>query len=175
MTNLSPTATFGGCLSRLIKERERLGLSQAQFACLAGVSVEDQACLEAGKWNHFPMDYLHGAQHAGADPLFILGHSPESRAAKVVKLAFGSQFSPDSDFTDAVLLLRKSTQAVNAFVGDGAAGRYPQLVVALMDATIKARYACGPGCIEDMAERISGAISDVSDSIADAFSQDNRL
>ncbi|MGQ5490793.1 hypothetical protein ACUH78_18275 [Thauera sp. ZXT1-4] len=173
MVTINQPALFSECLPRLIQERERLGLSQAQFACLAGVSLEDQVSLESGKWDNFPKDYLHGAQEAGADPLFILGHSSESRAGTLVQLAFGSTLDPDTDFGDAVLLLRKSIQAVNAFVGDGAAERFPQLVVAVMDATIKARYACGLGGYEQLVGKISDAISSVGDAITDAFTRED--
>lgn len=173
--NPNQTGSFAEALARLIKERERLNLSQSQFACLAGVSSEEQASLEAGKWDVFPMNYLHGAQQAGADPLFILGHSPEPKTFPAPTLAFGSPLFPDDAFLDAVTLLRKSVEAVKAFAGDTAADQCPQLVAALMQATINtrsAKYACGAGDMEDLANKVSDAISQMGEAIADALNQD---
>lgn len=173
MTSQNETNTFRDVIARLVKERERLNLTQAQFACLAGVACEDQAALEAGKWDCFPMDYLQGAQHVGADPMFILGRQTEPKTLPGPQLAFGSPIFRDDAFLEAVDLLRKSVQAVNAFAGDKAAEKCPQLVVALMQTALKARYACGPGHLEDFADKLSGAISDMGEAIATALHPDD--
>lgn len=49
-----------------------------------------------------------------------------------------------AEFHVGVELLRKSVQAVNAFVGEGAAERSPELVAALMNTVIQARAGVEP-------------------------------
>lgn len=57
--------------TRLRAERDRLHLSQAEFARIGGVSRNSQTAYETGK-TPFTSDYLGLVTEAGADPLFII-------------------------------------------------------------------------------------------------------
>lgn len=149
---------------RISSERQRLGLTVAQFAVLLGISEDQQASFEAG--NTLPISYGQALLRAGADPQFVFGHSAEPTEARQ-DLLFG-----DGSFLGAVDLLRKSQQAVEAFVGEGASRDSPELVAALMNATLQDRFSVGAGNLEDFATAIAGAIESAGAQIAEALTQD---
>lgn len=153
---------------RIVSERERLGLTVGQFAVLAGVSEAQQIAIESGDFSTSPYSYTHGAQRAGADPLFIIGQSTEPKIQRP-NLLFG-----DDSFLSAVDLLRKSQQAVEAFIGEGASKNSPELVAAIMTATLQDRYSIGAGHFEDFADRIANAIEEAGSQIANALSPDDE-
>lgn len=149
---------------RIISERQRLGLTVAQFAVLLGISEDQQASFEAG--NDLPISYGQALLRAGGDPQFVFGHSAVPTEARQ-DLLFG-----DNSFFGAVDLLRKSQQAVEAFVGGGASRDSPELVAALMNATLQERFSVGAGNLEDFATAIADAIESAGSQIAEALTQD---
>ena len=64
--------------------------------------------------------------------------------------------------TAAIELMRRSIAAVDAFVGEGAAAKSPDLVAALMSATIQCENRSG---VMDIVEAIGSASGSVSESI----------
>jgi transcriptional regulator with XRE-family HTH domain len=153
-----------GLAARLASERERLGLTVEQFAVLIGITAEQQRAIEGGT-DRIPMHFHEAICRLGVDPEFILGQTdlPQGR---LVSPPFGRD-----DFHDAVDLLRRSQQAVEAFVGEGAAKSCPQLVAATMNAAIQSRYAIGVGDLEDFTDKISAAIEGAGTAIASAISE----
>ena len=149
---------------RIVSERQRLGLSVAQLAVIVGITAEQQAAIEGGDLDARPYSYTDAMQRAGCDPLFLCGNSDAPEAVKA-NLMYG-----DEPFMDGVSLMRKSIQAVDAFVGDGAATRAPELVAALMNATIHAQYCpVGEVSLERCAETIANAILETGAQIAEAL------
>jgi transcriptional regulator with XRE-family HTH domain len=69
------TGTIGG---RLRLERERLGLSQEEFAKAGGVGRQSQVRFESGERSP-DADYLAGIAKAGADVLYIVTGSKRGR------------------------------------------------------------------------------------------------
>ncbi len=134
---------------RLVGERQRLGLTAAQFAVLVGVSEAQQLAYEAPDGPPFPFEYGHSATRLGVDFTFVMGFSAESKCPP--------PSTYDDPFVRAIQLLLRSQQAVEAFIGEGAAKSTPQLVAALMAATL----------LESLPT--SGEINDYVDSIANAI------
>lgn len=152
---------------RIVSERQRLGLSVAQLAVLVGITAEQQAAIEGGNLDARPFSYYHAMQRAGCDPQFLCGSSDAPKATKA-DLNFG-----DESFMDAVSLMRKSIQAVDAFVGEGGGARSPELVAALMNATIHTRYSpVGEGSLENFAETIANALYELGSQISEALGGD---
>lgn len=151
-------------INRLKSERERLGLTVAQFAVLAGVSKEHQTQFESGDFTNAPMGYDLAIKRLGVDPEFLYGHS-NTPVTSGVSLVLG-----DDDFDYAVSLFRKSKEVVEAFVGAGAAKDCPELVAAIMSATIQSRCSVGAGNLEDFTVQIANSIEAAGSVIADAIS-----
>jgi transcriptional regulator with XRE-family HTH domain len=57
--------------TRLREERQRLGLSQAEFGALGGIKIATQTRYENGS-NQPTSDYLASVAAAGVDVLFVL-------------------------------------------------------------------------------------------------------
>lgn len=151
---------------RIVSERQRLGLSVAQLAVIVGITAEQQAAIEGGDLDARPYSYTDAMQRAGCDPLFLCGNSDVPEVVKA-NLMYG-----DEPFIDAVSLMRKSIQAVDAFVGEGEATRAPELVAALMNATIHAQYGpVGEVSLERCAETIANAILETGAQIAEALAE----
>ena len=152
--------------NRITKERERLGYTIPQFAVLVGISEARQTAIEAGDFSAYPVSYELAAQRLGADPLFIHGQSADPESLRQ-DLFFG-----DEHFLAAVGLLRKSKQAVDAFMGEGTSISAPALVAALMNATLSQRSVIGAGDLEDFADKIANAIDGAGNQIAEALKPD---
>lgn len=149
---------------RIISERQRLGLSVAQLAVIVGITAEQQAAIEGGDRDAIPYSYTLAMQRAGCDPLFLCGNS-DVPAAGMADLMFG-----DEPFMEAVSLMRKSIQAVDAFVGQGGATRAPELVAALMNATLQAQYSpVAEESLESCAETIANALLEVGAQLTEAL------
>lgn len=148
---------------RVISERERLDLTLEQFAVLVGVSKETQEAIESGKGGRWSVFYGHAAQAIGADPMFILGEAEEPRVKDQ------TQNHIDESFIEAIDLLRRSMEAVEAFVGRGKSKECPELVAALMSATLKSRYAVGPSEMENFSDTIARAIDGLSEVVDGAL------
>lgn len=118
---------------RLQSERKRLGYSEAQLATLLGISTANEVELEQGARAIDP-EQLGPLYRAGVDMEFL----DTGRQSTVPPTPLGFPcWSRSNAFHAAVELLRKSVQAVDAFVGAGAAERSPELVAALMQATLQ--------------------------------------
>lgn len=64
---------------RIRKERERLGLSQAEIALAGGVSLSTQSAYEAG--TRVPdLNYLARLSRVGVDPMYVVISSGEDSA-----------------------------------------------------------------------------------------------
>lgn len=150
-------------VSRLIAERTRLQLTVAQFAVLVGVDLAQQEAIEAGQVDQISFEYGQAIQRVGADPLFVLGHHPEPKGETAPPP------SGDDAFLDAVRLLRRSHQAVEAFIGEGMAAKCPELVASTMKAALHSRRSIGPGDLEEFADKIANAIEEAGSQIADAL------
>lgn len=150
--------------SRIISERKRLGLSVAQLAELVGITTAEQATIEAGHLEARPYSYNEALKRTGADPRYLSGLSD------IPEIAQGNVMFEDEPFQEAVSLLRKSIQAVEAFVGEGVAASEPELVTALMRATLQSRYCpLGAGDLENLSLNLSNAIADAGTEIARAL------
>jgi len=148
---------------RVVSERTRLGFTLEQFAVLVGVSKETQEAIESGKAGRWSVFYGHAAQAVGADPMFMLGESEEPRVKDQ------THGHIDESFIEAIDLLRRSMGAVEAFVGMGKSRECPQLVAALMSATLQSRYAVGPGEMENFSDTIARAIDGLSEVVDGAL------
>lgn len=130
-------------VQRIISERERLGLSVAQLAVLLGISESKQQSIEEGNLADCPSSYGQALKRVGGDPLFVFGHT-EQPTVQREDLLFGDDY-----FLQALALLRRSQQAVDAFLGEGTSHKAPELVAALMSATTQERMSVGAGNWED--------------------------
>lgn len=148
---------------RIISERQRLGYTVAQFAVLLGISEAQQSSIEAGNLADRPNSYGHAFQRAGGDPLFMHGLTEEPRITKEDLLA------GDEDFLKALGLVRKSQQAIDAFFGEGTSSKSPELVTALVNATMQERLGIGEGNWNDFVLSIVGAIEYAGEQIAEAL------
>jgi transcriptional regulator with XRE-family HTH domain len=66
---------MGAIGERLRKERERLGMSQTEFAALGGASKRAQIRYEAGERSP-DASYLAGIAKGGADMFIVTGKKP---------------------------------------------------------------------------------------------------
>lgn len=149
--------------SRIQSERERLGLTVAQFAVLAGVSAGQQKAIEEGVAGGQSFAYFEAIQRIGADPQFIHGVA-DAPAQNMRNMVF-----QEENFQDAVDLLRRALQAVEAFVGEGSAAKCPELVAATMNATIQNRVATALEGLEDLGDKLSAAIEGAGGEVAGAI------
>lgn len=131
---MNSTLTEAG--QRLTHERERLKLTLPQLASLVSVTNEQQRAFEEGS-AMFSGEYMAALDQVGADSMFItFGERNPDLPLATPATPMLAEFN--DEFNDAVMLLRKSVQAVEAWVGDGTAQRCPELVAAVMDATLRA-------------------------------------
>lgn len=155
--------------ARVKNGREHLGLSIEQLAALIGITTEQQMAIEDAQFEGgLEFNYYDALKKSGFDLAYIFGDTDTP------KYTSGALAFHDDDFNQAVALLRRSTQAVEAFVGKGAAASCPQLVAATMNATIQHRYALGAGFIEEMAEKLNFALEGAATIIADALNKNNK-
>lgn len=154
---------------RITSERERLGFTLEQFAVLIGVSNEKQEELERGKAGRLHVSYGMAARLLGADPLFITGNAEEPVIADH-NIGYG-----DESFLEAVNLLRRCLATVDAFVGEGKATECPQLVAALMSATLNNRAGIHAGNMQDFVERIATSIDGLADTVDNIFNRQDEL
>lgn len=166
-----PVCNMTGIGSRLKSERERLGFTLEQFAVLGGTDAETLRKLEAEEYL-LPFDFVLGLKGLGCNLLFIStgegavnepsGNNPPARLFKNVSF-------DDSNFRSAVNLMLRSTQAVDAFFGSGQAKKSPELVAALMQATLSNEYDSGAGEREELVGSITNAIEALTDVVVEAF------
>jgi hypothetical protein len=151
------------CGARLKAERERIGLSARQLAALAGVSDQLYASFEAGQIG-MPFDFSLSLRRFGIRPEVLggleQGELPKDEDALVAggKLVCWSTADFSDSFPMAVRLMQRSIQAVDAFVAEGAAKQCPQLVAALMEATIRLDYSSGAGEREELVDKIENGL-----------------
>jgi len=160
----------GSVASRLREERERLGYTAHQMASLAGVTRERYAAFEDGK-EPVPIDFTRSLARFGARPVYIgLGGEIDLKGERQseTKGALTDWFYAEygDEFPAAVRLMLRSVDAVNAFMGDGAADKHPQLVAALMHSTLAMERWLSPGEREELVDKIVGAIDGVADQVA---------
>lgn len=148
-------------------ERERLGLTIAQFAVLLGISEAKQQSIEEGNLADCPTSYGDALKRAGGDPLFVFGHAEQPNVQRV-DLLIG-----DDGFLRALELLRKSQQAIDAFLGEGTSSKAPELVAALISATMHERMDVGAGNWEDFFQKIAVAIEYAGERIAESLAPDS--
>lgn len=84
-----------GIHERLIEERGRLGLNQAQFAAIAGLTDRAQRLYEKGE-RHPDAQYLAAIAAAGADVLYILTGQRSQAVAEVELLPAGDRILLDN-------------------------------------------------------------------------------
>lgn len=151
--------------ARIQSERVRLGLTVEQFAVLAGIQADEQKAIEAGQFDRATLYYYEAIGHFGVDLQFVHGleNSPQTTN---VGLYFG-----DKDFNFAVKLLRRSYQAVEAFIGEGAAASCPQLVAATMNAAVHSKFAAVAYELDDYFDKLADSIEAAGTAIADAIAQ----
>lgn len=63
--------------------------------------------------------------------------------------------------------------AVNAFVGQGASEKSPELVAAVINATIRSTFSSGVGEREDLADKVASAILELAEAVRDSHPQDD--
>lgn len=163
--------------TRLKSERERTGLTIEQFSALSGVTVDAYRAFEAGDLA-MPFDYVRGLKTLGCDPAFIhLGERQvslgDTKQLPNAAAFYGSFYEPDREFQEVVNLLRKSVHAVDAFVGPGASEKSPELVAAVINATILSTYSTGAGEREDLADKVANAISELAEAMRELRSTEN--
>ena len=171
---------------RLKVERERVRLTVEQAAVLSDVSPKQWAELEAGRLC-MHVDFVLALGEFGFDPRFIgIGERKSlifderfiapKKTKRDASVDTQSASQPDGlsareplgyspapqDFAAAIELMRRSIAAVDAFVGEGAAAKSPDLVAALMSATIQCENRSG---VMDIVEAIGSASGSVSESI----------
>lgn len=178
---------------RLKLERERNRLTVEQAAVLTGVMPEQWDALEAGRIC-MHIDFNLSLKSLGFDPRFIgLGErescfdndlfvaatqtEEDSGVARDSSSPFDERLlcrvascGPDSaSFSTAIELMRRSIAAVDAFVGEGAAAKSPDLVAALMSATIQCENRSNALCIAQAIETATDALCQSMDAATELF------
>ena len=171
--------------ARLKQERERNLLTVEQAAALSGATPEQWRALESGRLcmhlefnlrlknlGFSPRFIGLGERETfgealGSDGPFIASHQLEKGAAKGegddALLSGSSLYAPDSEtFGKAIELMRRSIAAVDAFVGEGSAAKSPELVAAVMNATLRSET-------QDDAQRISAAIENAATALCESI------
>lgn len=162
----------GDFTTRLIEERERLGLSVPQFAVLVGVSKQDQEDIESEK-KTVSVEYMQAVGRIGGDPVYI-STGTESKRRTGDRFTYPLSIFDDfqMNFNDSLVLFRKSIDAVDAFLGEGTSSKSPELVAALLNisaAHVIANLMPGPGGVESHGDRIADAIEGLGANIQDAI------
>lgn len=152
---------------RLAEERKRLGYTPIQLATLVGLDVQDYQDIEDGKWEPaIQYNYRLYMPRANVDVEYVI------RGVRDIPEGYRPMQHSASDwsggFSRGLDLLRKSVQAVEAFVGKNAARECPELVSALMMATLK-DSDIGTGQLEDAVNGLSGAIESAAQTIAEVL------
>ena len=175
--------------SSLKEERERCGLSIAQAAALADTTSQMWEAIEAGLVSMsaefvfrlrdlgFDAQYIGtGERRARREVRFIPSELTEdggdaSAESERIKALIASEerahdlsFKEDP-FLQAVALLRRSSAAVEAFIGEGVASKSPELVAALMNAA--SRLEVG-SATSSMLEEFRNALDGVAGQMADS-------
>jgi transcriptional regulator with XRE-family HTH domain len=176
---------------RIKEERVRCGLTVAQTAALSNVSVDLWEALEAGLISP-GMEFIKNLRQFGFDTMYIgigeRGRRSESNAfnfmpsdttepdgaaadqreriEKLVANQIAARTVGSDPFAQAVALLQRSTAAVEAFVGSGAASKSPELVAALMNATTAFESRDN---MTGVAEGFTNAIDSLADSLVGAL------
>ncbi len=163
--------------TRLKSERERTGLTVEQFSALSGVTVEAYRAFESGDLA-MPFDFVRGLKNLDCDPAYIhLGERKfslgDEKQMPNAAAFYGSFYEPDQEFQVVVNLLRRSVHAVDAFVGSGASQKSPELVAAVINATIFSAYTTAPGEREDLADKVANAISELAEAVRELRSTEN--
>lgn len=151
----------GTCGQRLLEERKRTGWTSEQAAVLSGVSHDRYLKFESGEAS-MTLDYVMALEHLGMRPKFIgLGEASDEQIVGVGAQQWKDEFVSNviyrSSFKQAVQLMMRSAAAVEAFVGKGKSESCPELVAALMNATMKLDLEYGEEVrLEAMNEKLDG-------------------
>jgi transcriptional regulator with XRE-family HTH domain len=158
-------------ISRYRDQKEKSGYSSEQLAVLIGISIDTQKKIEAGE--RFPnIEYYQALKRLGFDPVYISHASDDEKSrwdAVDIELS-RIPFSSTGYFTQAVQLMCKSKDAVEAFMGEGMAKKHPELITSLMNATVgmeRNELMPGPGGIEEHADKIADAIHRLAAALED--------
>ena len=186
---------LGEAGKRLKVERERNQLSVEQAAVLTGVTPEQWRALEEGLIC-MHIDFTLGLKNLGFEPRFIgmgeregftygvpffvasqpeevAGVAPDSSSPFDEQLLRrSSSYGPDSaSFKKAIELMRRSITAVDAFLGEGSAAKSPDLVAALMSATIQCENRSGVMDIVDAIGNASESVTQSIENFTEAFAE----
>lgn len=185
--------------SRIKEERQRCGLSLPQAAALANVTVDLWDALEAGLITP-GIEFTRTLSQLGFDPTYIgtgeRGRKNEfgsddfmpseatnegeaaadqrERIEQLIANQVATRKLRADPFAQAVVLLQRSSAAVEAFVGSGASLKSPELVAALMNATTTLTSrdnmtGCTKG-LENAIDALGGALSDAVENATEAIS-----
>lgn len=161
---------------RLMSERVRLGYSSAQAAVLGGVEAKAYSKMEEGTL-YIPIELIWRLQKIGFRGAFI--HTGEEGASThddefptMKEFHATSEGHYDSGgFAQAVRLMRRSIAAVDAFLGEGFSTQSPELVAALMNASISLDQDPGAGEREELVSKVENALQSLAEAISDAGEQ----
>lgn len=158
---------------RLMSERMRLGYSSAQAAVLAGVDAEAYSKMEDGTL-YIPIELIWRLQKIGFRGEFIhMGeesasiHNDEFPTIKEFHATSEGHYD-NGGFAQAVRLMRRSMAAVDAFLGEGLSTKSPELVAALMNASISLDQNPGTGEREELVSKVENALLSLAEAISDA-------
>lgn len=161
---------------RLMSERMRLGYSSAQAAVLGGVEAEAYSKMEDGTL-YIPIELIWRLQKIGFRGAFIhMGEESSSThddAYPTVKEfhATSEGHYDNGGFVQAVRLMRRSIAAVDAFLGESFSTQSPELVVALMNASISLDQHQSAGEREELVSKVENALQSLAEAISDAGAQ----
>lgn len=161
---------------RLMSERMRLGYSSAQAAVLGGVEAEAYSKMEDGTL-YIPIELIWRLQKIGFRGEFIhMGeesasiHNDEFPTIKEFHATSEGHYD-NGGFAQAVRLMRRSVAAVDAFLGEGLSTKSPELVAALMNASISLDQDLGAGEREELVSKVENALQSLAEAISDAGEQ----
>ena len=175
--------------SSLKEERERCGLSIAQAAALTDTTSQMWEAIEAGLVS-MSVEFVSRLRYIGFDDQYIgtgerRGHregrfipseltneggDASTECERITALIASEESAHDLSFKEdpflhAVALLRRSSAAVEAFIGEGVASKSPELVAALMNAA--SRLEVG-NATSSMLEEFRNALDGFAGQMADS-------
>lgn len=158
------------CSGRLKAERERLGYTTEQVAALGGVEHSAYLKMEAGDLA-IPFDFNKSLGMLGFRPMFVgLGDDasrPSADEVSPASILADSWLIPSDGFVASVRLMRRSAAALDAFLGQGTAQRSPELIAALMQATLRYDLGSSPGEREELHQGISDGLDAIAGAVQD--------
>ena len=175
--------------SSLKEERERCGLSIAQAAALTDTTSQMWEAIESGLVS-MSVEFVSRLRYIGFDDQYIgtgerRGHregrfipseltnevgDASTECERITALIASEESAHDLSFKEdpflqAVALLRRSSAAVEAFIGEGVASKSPELVAALMNAASRLEVGSATSSmLEEFRNALDGFAGQMADS-----------